>query len=174
MRRALTLIGLVRRNRYLLLVFRLLLGATFILAAAGKLPERAEFVEIVTGFGLLPSRLAAAYGSALPWLELVVGSCLVLGCLSRIAAGTSFLMIASFIVANGTAVFKYKRVLYGCCFGDLIPIRTSDALVLDSVIMAMALLVLFNGGGFLSIDSEVWNRLVGRNLWRMVRPKTRE
>lgn len=129
-----------------------MLGATFILAAAGKLPQQAKFVEVVTGYGLLPWRMAHAYSLILPWLELAVGICLVAGLLSRFAASVSILMIISFIIANGTAVFELQTEDCGC-FGGLILLKTSDALLVDVVMMGIALLVLLYGGGFFSLDS---------------------
>lgn len=156
MKKALDSISWVIRNRYVLLGVRLVLGATFILGAAGKLPEQAKFVDVVTGLGLLPWDLARAYGSVLPWLELAVGICLVAGLLSRVAAGASILMIISFIVANRTAVFEYE---FCPCFGDLILLKTSDALIVDVVMTAMILLILLYGGGFLSLGPLIWAKL---------------
>jgi uncharacterized membrane protein YphA (DoxX/SURF4 family) len=155
----------VLSNRYTLLSVRLILGTILILAAVGKIPEQARFVDVVTSYGLLPWSLARAYGSILPWLELTLGACLVLGFLTRLAAGTGILMIISFIVANGTAV--YSRDIMECgCFGLIYEgtgyltfIKTSDALVIDIVMVAMALAILFYGGGRWSLDSLLWPNL---------------
>ena len=161
-------LGSIRRvlsNRYTLLGIRLILGTILILAAVGKIPEQARFVDIVTQYGLLPWSLARAYGSILPWLELTLGICLVLGFLTRLAAGTSILMIISFIVANGTAV--YSRDVMECgCFGLLYEgtgyltfIKTSDALVIDIVMIVVAFIILFYSGGRWSLDSLIWPNL---------------
>ena len=149
------------RNKYVLLGVRFVLGAIFILAAVAKLPQRAEFVNVVTGFGLLPWDLAEVYGSALPWLELAVGICLMTGLLSQLAAGVSILMVVSFIVANGTAVWKWEVLPEtDCgCFGGLILLKSSDALVIDVVMMIMAFLILHYGEGYLGLGSMVWNKL---------------
>jgi len=139
---------------------RLVLGTILIMAALGRLPEGARFVDVVTGYGLLPRDVARAYGSVLPWLELAVGLCLVMGLLSRLAAGASIMMVISFIVANGTSVFGYEYWYdESCgCFGFFL-MKTSDALIVDVVMTAMALIILLNGGGFLSLGSLMWPRL---------------
>jgi uncharacterized membrane protein YphA (DoxX/SURF4 family) len=70
-------------NNYVMLAARLLLGGIFIFSAVGKIPEGAKFVDVVTGLGLLPWNLAQVYGTVLPWLELTVGICLLLGIFPR-------------------------------------------------------------------------------------------
>lgn len=157
--KAIGYISRIIRSRYVLLNCRFILGAIFILAAAAKLPKQAQFINVVTGMGLLPEELARAYGLVLPWLELAVGICLVTGLFSRITAGLSILMIISFIVANGTGVYVHKQTHCPCFGGGLVLIKTSDALVLDIIMVAMALPVLLYGGGFLRLGSLVKGRL---------------
>jgi len=157
MKKVLDFIRRVTGNRYVLLGIRLVLGATFTLAAAGKLPERAKFVDVVTGYGLLPWDLAQAYGLLLPWLELALGICLVAGLLSRFVAGASILVIISFIVANGTAVFENK--FCPCFGGSILLLETSDALIMDVVMTTMAFAILLYDRGFLSLDSLIRARL---------------
>ncbi|HEX77716.1 MAG TPA: DoxX family membrane protein [Dehalococcoidia bacterium] len=161
-RRRLSSLSQAMGNRYLILGLRLLLGGVFLLSAAGKLPKQAEFVDAVTGYGVLPQGLASAYGSVLPWLELAVGLGLVLGLLPRVCAGASLLMIISFIVANGTYVWREYPLDAPCpCFGDLLTIRVQDALVMDVVIMVVASLLLLSGSRFLTLDSWAWGRIRG-------------
>ncbi len=145
-------LGGLLRNRYLLFALRVVLGIIFVVAAAGKLPRQAEFVDVVTGRGLLPWHLALAYGSVLPWLELIVGLCLIVGFLPRLAAGTTILMVLSFIVANGTAVVKGQYLDCGC-FGAIFFLDTSNALIMDIFIVGMALLILLYGSSMLSLHS---------------------
>jgi uncharacterized membrane protein YphA (DoxX/SURF4 family) len=168
MEKGLQFVGRVIRNKYLLLSIRLILGGIFILAAIGKIPEAAEFVDVVTGFGLLPWRLAEVYGIVLPWGELVTGVCLVLGIFPRLAAGIGILMIASFIVANGTAVYSYEQYTDYCsCFGNgnigevaSVLVKTkSDALLVDVIMITMSLFILFSGGGSLSFKSLIIPKL---------------
>lgn len=155
-------------NRYTLLGIRLVLGIILILAAVGKIPEQARFVDVVTQYGLLPWSLAQAYGNILPWLELALGICLVSGFLIRLAAGTSILMVISFIIANGTSVYSHNIMECGCFgllyegTGYLTFVKTSDALVIDIIMVLMALTLLLFGGGRWSLDSYVWPKLKSR------------
>jgi uncharacterized membrane protein YphA (DoxX/SURF4 family) len=158
-------------NRYVLFAIRIVLGSIFILAAIGKIPEGAKFVDVVTGYGILPWELAKAYGLVLPWLELVLGVCLVIGILPRVAAGVSVLAILSFIIANGTAVYSYEaHVDYCGCFGVgfgetyYLLMKTSDALIIDIIMMVLAVIIAFYGGGRWKLDSAIRSGLMRMNF----------
>jgi uncharacterized membrane protein YphA (DoxX/SURF4 family) len=163
MKKVLGLVRQVVNNKYTLLALRLILGTIFILAAVGKIPESAKFVDVVTGYGLLPWDLARAYGIILPWLELTIGICLVLGLLTRLAAGVTILMIISFIIANGTAIYSYGYYADLCgCFGSGSPfglMKVSDALTMDIVMIVTAFIILLCSGGYWSLDKLIRSRL---------------
>ena len=149
----------VFRNRYLSLVFRIALGVIFIISGAGKLPELAAFVDQVEEANVLPHVLARAYGTALPYVEIVIGALLILGLLSRFAAGIGGLAALSFIIGNS---FRLHRGLYGeCgCFGSIASLQFStwEALIIDCVLLVMAIQILVHKGEFLSLDSVIFRR----------------
>ncbi len=149
----------VFRNRYLSLVFRIALGVVFIISGAGKLPEGAAFVDQVEEANILPHALAWVYGTALPYVEIVIGALLILGLLSRFAAGIGGLAALSFIIGNSTRLY---RGLYGeCgCFGNIASLQfsTRDALIIDFVLLILALQILVHKGEFLSLDSKIFRR----------------
>jgi uncharacterized membrane protein YphA (DoxX/SURF4 family) len=147
------------RNRYLSFVFRIALGIIFIISGAGKLPEGAAFVDQVEEANILPHALARAYGTALPYVEIVIGALLILGLLSRFAAGIGGLAALSFIIGNSTRIY---RGLYGeCgCFGSIASLQfsTREALIIDCVLLIMAIQILIHKGEFLSLDSVIFRR----------------
>ena len=147
------------RNRYLSFVFRLGLGVVFIISGAGKLIEAAAFVEQVEEANVLPHALARAYGTALPYVEIIMGAFLVLGLVSRFAALIGGLVALSFIVGNSTRIY---RGLYGeCgCFGSIAALQfsTREALIIDCVLLIMAIQILVRKGEFLSLDSVIFRR----------------
>ncbi|TET16360.1 MAG: DoxX family membrane protein [Dehalococcoidia bacterium] len=147
----------VLRNRYVSFAFRFALGTTFIVSGAGKLPERAEFVRQCQQYDLLPDVLARLYGTGLPWVEIVVGSFLLLGLFSRFAAGIGMLTALSCIIAN--SILLYRGLNLECrCFGELAVIQTRDALLIDFALLIMAFQVLVHRGEFLSLDSIIFRR----------------
>jgi uncharacterized membrane protein YphA (DoxX/SURF4 family) len=143
----------VLRNNYTLLIARLLLGSILIVAALGKLPDQVRFVEVVNSYGLLPQYMAEIYGWSLPWIELIVGTGLITGLFARYFAGISFLMIISFIVANGTAV--YEKIFCPCFGGEAGLIKTSDALAIDVVMLLLALIIMLFGSGTISLGALI-------------------
>jgi uncharacterized membrane protein YphA (DoxX/SURF4 family) len=147
------------RNRYLSFVFRIGLGVVFIVSGAGKLSEVAAFVDQVEEANILPHALARVYGTALPYVEIVIGALLILGLLSRFAAGIGGLAALSFIVGNSTMLC---RGLYGeCgCFGSIASLQfsTREALIIDCVLLIMAIQILIHKGEFLSLDSRIFRR----------------
>lgn len=164
-RKILSSIKNILGNKYTLLFIRIILGSILVLAAIGKIPEQAKFIDVVSHYGLLPWSLAQAYGLILPWLELILGTFLILGLFTRLAAAASILMIVSFIIANGTAVYS-KDVMECGCFGLLYEgtgyvtyIKTSDALVIDIFMTLMALILLLFGAGAWSVDSLIRPRI---------------
>ena len=90
-----------------LLLTRLTVGSYF--AAAGVRKLSGELNEGLGTFystsfkglqpGWLPDALAAPYGYALPWMEVILGVMLVLGLFGRLAAALIGLMIVSFTIA---------------------------------------------------------------------------
>ena len=58
---------------YLILIGRLIVSATFILAALPKIQDPAAFATSVEGYRVVTGNLTVWIALALPWLELVAG-----------------------------------------------------------------------------------------------------
>lgn len=129
------------RNRWLLLALRLALGGIFITAGIAKLSSQAEFINSVIGYGILPDSLAKAYGYALPWAELAIGSCLILGLFTRIASALVLPVALSFVIANSYAIYRQFQDDCGC-FGALVPMSYPVSLTLDVLMLLMAAVLL--------------------------------
>ena len=90
-----------------LLLLRFTIGLYLLLAGIGKVMGefrggpgsfyRGPFSSMQPAW--LPDALAAPYGYALPWAEVVVGTLLILGLFGSIAAALTGLMILSFTIA---------------------------------------------------------------------------
>jgi len=130
-------------NKWLLIVFRVLLGGIFIAASISKIVDRSGFIDTVVDYGLLPEGLARFYGTVVPWLELYAGCSLVLGVFPRIAAGLSMAMVLSFIVASSYALVKSPGSPCGC-FGTFIVLSHPVSLTIDAFMLVFALVLLFN------------------------------
>jgi len=139
-------------NRWLIFALRIILGGIFITASVTKLQQQTTFVDTVIGYGILPDVLAQLYGLVVPWVELFIGCCLILGIFSRFASAVSIPLIISFVVASSYALLN--PVEGGCgCFGEVITLSHPVSLALDAVMLTMALLLLFRKASeeFLSV-----------------------
>lgn len=99
------------------LVARLVAGGVWIVAGALKLPDPTESVRAVRAYQLLPEAVVPTVGHLLPIVELVVGSLLVLGLLTRGAAVASFLLFAAFVYGISWAWAQGLQIECGCFGG---------------------------------------------------------
>jgi uncharacterized membrane protein YphA (DoxX/SURF4 family) len=133
-----------------LLATRVALGGYFLLAGFGKVQGElsgglGSFARGPAFTGLqpswLPDLMAAPYGYALPWIEVLFGATLAAGLFSRISAAAIFGMLASFTVALMTA--------NGISGGSPGPFHA------NVILAAAALVYLARGGGPLSVDALI-------------------
>jgi len=151
-------------TRYISLLLRLLVGGIFVVSSISKFPLHSKFVEVVQSYQLLPDPMATAYALALPWIELLIGSYLVLGILIKPSTVVTILLSISFLVANISAIVRGE---YYCpdCFGELFPLTVSQAISIDIlIIIAAVILFLINGNReLLGFDSWFAGRLSNKN-----------
>lgn len=132
-----------------LLLNRLALGWYFAAVgwrkAAGELREGFGTFLREDSFGgrtpeWLPEIVTTVYGFALPWLELLLGTLLILGLFGRtVAALTTLLLLSIAIALLGT--------------GELFPVHHAG------VFLGLALLLWTLGPGRYSLDSVIWKRV---------------
>lgn len=146
----------------LLLVVRLVLAGVFLYAAWMKLKDRGavqSFAESIVGYDIIPldraEHLAVLASFVFPWAEALVGVALVLGAKSRAAGLLLSAMLALFTGAILSAIASGKEPSCGC-FGDLSwpcgnPVGWCHVLR-NGVLLLLALLIAWRGGGRLSAD----------------------
>lgn len=114
---------------------RLGLGAYFLLAGLSKLQVLSAFIQQVKSFSVLPENVSWLYGVLLPYLEVFVGGCLLLGLWTTLVGLMASGMLISFV----------------CAFG-LFP-GSSDIFNKDVVLLSAVLGLLYTGPGFYSLDN---------------------
>ena len=118
MRRAAPWIGILAR---------LVVGGVWLVAGLLKLPDPAQNVRAVRAYQLLPEAVVPTLGHLLPVLEVLVGLCLLLGVLTRFAAGLSALMLAAFVVGISSAWARGLAIDCGCFGGGAGPTVNATA-----------------------------------------------
>jgi uncharacterized membrane protein YphA (DoxX/SURF4 family) len=121
-------------------------------AGATKIFGAAHFVDTVAAYDILPRLLITPVAVILPWLELFVGLGLLLGLWTRSNALLAVLLLSTFGLA--LIINLYRDVDISCgCFG-VDPSRGSlnTALAQDSLLLALALMVLLSRHTPFSLD----------------------
>lgn len=86
-------------NRLFHLIGRFILGSVFIYASIDKIAFPKDFAEIVINYHILPQKIAAYFAYLLPWIELILGICLLIGLYYRESAFVLSLFLIVFVAA---------------------------------------------------------------------------
>jgi uncharacterized membrane protein YphA (DoxX/SURF4 family) len=89
----------VRYRYWISLGASILLALVFLTAGVGKLLGHSAFLLTVSTW-VVSEEFAAFVAAGLPWVELVLGACLLIGIAPQLAGGISTLLVAGFILYN--------------------------------------------------------------------------
>jgi uncharacterized membrane protein YphA (DoxX/SURF4 family) len=103
-----------KRRDFLLLFFRLVLGGLFLLASIDKILYPGDFYKLLAAYDLLPVALTGIAAGMLPWIELIVGLCLISGVAVRSSALLAVLLLLCFLIALTINYFRGKYIDCGC------------------------------------------------------------
>jgi len=107
----------ILENKYLSLALRLFVGFVFIYAGMGKIFEPAVFAKEIYNYHILPDFLINVSALVLPWLEVVIGVFLIAGIRIKANAALSGILMAVFMIAILSAMFRGLNINCGC-FSD--------------------------------------------------------
>ena len=137
----------------------ILLALVFITSGVGKLMGQSAFLLTLSTY-IISQEAAALLASWLPWVELALGLCLLVGIFPQIAAGISTLLVAAFIMHNGWMIGQglgYEPCgclgIMGQVFGG--KLSTIGSLYVDIVLIILALAVYFCYPGRL-LNTRPW------------------
>ncbi|MGA3172970.1 MAG: DoxX family protein [Syntrophorhabdales bacterium] len=131
-------------NRFAILVFRLVLGVTFLVSSLGKMVDIEHYsVAMVYNFDILPGPLAIGFGWALPFIELACAVGLLAGVLTRLSALGIALLSTSFFITKVILLSRGTDVECGC-FGAVGSTMASWSIYLDPAVFLLAVTVLFS------------------------------
>jgi uncharacterized membrane protein YphA (DoxX/SURF4 family) len=116
-----------RRAGWLGLVARLVVGGVWVVAGALKISDTAASVRSVRAYQLLPEAVVPTVGHALPLVEILLGTCLVLGLLTRLSGALSALMLCAFVVGISAAWARGLQIECGCFGGGSGPSADASA-----------------------------------------------
>ena len=101
-------------NKWLILIFRLYIGAVFIYAGVIKIIDPVDFASQIQNYQILPYSTTHFFAILLPWVEVFTGTGLILGIF---VDGSSFIisgMMFVFILAISQALLRGLSIECGC------------------------------------------------------------
>jgi uncharacterized membrane protein YphA (DoxX/SURF4 family) len=140
---------------------RVVLGALFLYAGAIKIVDPAAFTLAVYNYHILPPWLVNIAAIILPWVEVVTGTCLVLGLWIPGGALIISSLLLVFTIALGFNLSRGLNIACGCfSTSPVVEKITWWYLLRDSSLLAAGLLVMFADQGCYSLERSLRGRLV--------------
>lgn len=96
------------------LLTRVLIGGYVLLSAVPKLADPLAFATSIGHYNILPEMMVHGFALIVPWLEVLLGTAMVLGFRLRVSAGLTGALIAVFTVAVAWAVVNNLTIDCGC------------------------------------------------------------
>jgi uncharacterized membrane protein YphA (DoxX/SURF4 family) len=98
----------------LALCLRWIVGGVLLWAGMAKIPDPLPFVKVVEAYGILPTVLTRPFAVIVPWTEVVMGGCLLVGLWTQSSAFLALLLLVSFSFALGVNIYRGTDLSCGC------------------------------------------------------------
>jgi len=102
------------KNKYIILLSRLILGLIFIDASIDKIIDPSAFSDIIDNYHVTPLILNNLIALVIPWIELIIGICLITGIFLDGAVLISFVLLILFIFMISQALLRGIDLNCGC------------------------------------------------------------
>ena len=125
----------------IVLIARLLIGGILIYASFNKIVDPGGFAKAIANYHIIPFGLENSMAIILPWLELIVGLCLIIGVFIDGAAFLVIGMMVVFIIAITFAILSGYNIECGCGLkpGELVGVQK---IIEDLTYLILALIIL--------------------------------
>jgi len=128
-------------NKYLLFLFRIILGFVFIYAGILKISDPAGFSEVINNYKLLPLLFVNFFAITLPWIEVVAGLFLLFGISVKENSFIISIMLVVFIFAIVISLGRGLNIECGC-FGTSSGTKVGIIKLLENIILLILSLLL--------------------------------
>jgi putative oxidoreductase len=134
------------RNKYVLFVFRLIVGGLFIYAGVTKIADPLGFARDIQNYRILPPSACLLIALTLPWLETITGAFLIVGIFKRTSAWLISFLLTAFIILVLITMLRGLDVDCGC-FGHLSRKADWRLILEDALMLFMALEIALSSPG---------------------------
>jgi uncharacterized membrane protein YphA (DoxX/SURF4 family) len=107
----------IKVQPWLGLIARLTLGGVLFAAGFLKIDKIHESQMAVRGYEMFPTAISNAFGLFLPFVEVIIGTLLILGALTRAMAALGGLIMFAFVIAVAQAWARGLNIDCGCFGG---------------------------------------------------------
>lgn len=129
-------------NKYLLLIFRVIVGFVFLYAGAQKINSPSVFADSINAYKLFPEMLINFFAVFIPWLEVVSGLMLIFGIAVRENSFIISSLLTLFILLIVISMFRGLDIDCGC-FGESNENQIGiKKLVENSLLLFMSILIM--------------------------------
>jgi len=101
-------------NTYITLIFRIILGSIFLVAATAKISDLSGFAKEIGNYQIVPDLLRNIMAITIPWIELVCAIFLIVGIRMKSSATILGVLIIIFNIAIFIALLKGLNINCGC------------------------------------------------------------
>ena len=142
------------KNKYLLFLYRVIVGFVFIYAGILKISDPAGFSDAINNYDLLPLSIVNIFAITLPWIEVVAGLFLLFGVSVKENSFIFSIMLVVFILAIVVSLGRGLNIECGC-FGTSSGTKVGIIKLVENIILLTFsfFLIKFNSV-FLSITSN--------------------
>jgi uncharacterized membrane protein YphA (DoxX/SURF4 family) len=141
-------------NKYLLLLFRVIVGFVFIYAGILKISDPAGFSDAINNYNLLPLSFVNFFAITLPWIEVVAGLFLMFGISVKENSFIISVMLVAFILAIAISLGRGLNIECGC-FGTSSGTKVGIIKLVENLILLTFSFLLTNFNSvFLSLTSD--------------------
>ena len=141
-------------NKNLRLLSRFILGIIFIYASIDKIIDPTKFSDTIDNYHITPYFLNNLSALIIPWIELLIGLCLLLGVFLNASSFIAILLLIFFIFIITQALIRGININCGCF--DLDATNLEDSALKIKMIRRIVEDILFLGLAFF-INKEYKN-----------------
>jgi len=123
-----------------LLVIRLIIGSTFLLAGANKVMDIEAFINHVKSFDVFSQNASFILGFILPFIEIIFGTFYIIGIFTPLTSLALSVMTISFMIVSKNITVPPEQF-------------TLPQIVFYLIMLSATLMTMFSGAGVISFDA---------------------
>jgi putative oxidoreductase len=155
------LLARIITDKRLVLLFRIVLGVTFIYASLDKIAHPEQFARIVHNYKILPGFLINVFAATLPWVEFIAGLFLIFGIFTESASLLISFLLVIFIVAISINLFRGINLNCGCFSTDPAGKKEgANLLIKDFFFLFLGIIIFFFNKNFASLSNLLHKKTV--------------